>query len=300
MTRDASSEQRETRGRRAWFLALGVLNGRPDPGFDAIVAMADRMAPGGTAIWLIDGTSRRLAAGVELTADGPEGPARRPIELEGLTVGEVVMADGDQPWGEHALIDHVAAATVEALHDLWVRRRRHGDEPVGVLGIGEDFCVAWASPEVAAVAGVEDTDALIGRSVLDMLPSADMEAAVSAIGRGMTSQGTSATVPVNIDFGGGAGSGAYLVSGDNRLHDPDVGIYGFAIRRAERPSHEYSVLADQMWVLNRLGAGAALEDVLAGPDAWATPERTAESSARHAEAKRAVEELYARYERLAG
>ncbi len=45
---------------------------------------------------------------------------------------------------------------------------------------------------------------------------------------------------------------------------------------------------------------AALEDELAGPDAWATPERTAESSARHAEAKRAVEELYARYERLAG
>ncbi|MFN8130453.1 MAG: ABC-F family ATP-binding cassette domain-containing protein [Solirubrobacteraceae bacterium] len=45
---------------------------------------------------------------------------------------------------------------------------------------------------------------------------------------------------------------------------------------------------------------AALEDELAGPDAWATPERTAESSARHADAQRAVEELYARYERLTG
>jgi diguanylate cyclase (GGDEF)-like protein len=307
MTLDSPSVEREVRGRRAWFHALGVLDGAPDPGLDAIVAMADRLAPGGTAIWLIDGSSRRLAAGVELPDASDASVQRRPIELEGLIVGEVVMAAGGRPEGEGgdgaltdtaqidtsrsdpaqidtaridpaqidparidpaptdgALIDHVVAATVEALQSLWERRRRHGDEPVGVLGIGEDFCVGWASPEVAAVAGIDDADALLGRSVLEMLPPADLEAAVSAIGRGMTSQGTSATVPVNIDFGGGSGPAAYLVSGDSRLHDPEIGFYGFAIRRAERPSHEYSVLADQMWVLNRLGAGAGLQDVLAG------------------------------------
>ena len=36
------------------------------------------------------------------------------------------------------------------------------------------------------------------------------------------------------------------------------------------------------------------------PSAWATPERSAESSARHEAAKRAVDELYARYEQVAG
>ena len=43
-----------------------------------------------------------------------------------------------------------------------------------------------------------------------------------------------------------------------------------------------------------------IEDELADPSAWATPERSAGSSARHEAAKRAVEELYARYEQVAG
>jgi len=44
----------------------------------------------------------------------------------------------------------------------------------------------------------------------------------------------------------------------------------------------------------------ALEDELADPAAWATPERSAESSARHEAARRAVEDLYAEYEQVAG
>jgi ATP-binding cassette subfamily F protein 3 len=44
----------------------------------------------------------------------------------------------------------------------------------------------------------------------------------------------------------------------------------------------------------------ALEEELADPAAWADPDRTASSTERHATAKRAVEELYARYERVAG
>ncbi len=43
----------------------------------------------------------------------------------------------------------------------------------------------------------------------------------------------------------------------------------------------------------------SLEDELAGPEAWADPERAAQSSERHEAAKRAVEQLYARYERVA-
>jgi ATP-binding cassette, subfamily F, member 3 len=45
---------------------------------------------------------------------------------------------------------------------------------------------------------------------------------------------------------------------------------------------------------------AGLEDELADPAAWSGAEASARSAARHEEAKRAVEQLYARYETLAG
>jgi ATP-binding cassette subfamily F protein 3 len=44
----------------------------------------------------------------------------------------------------------------------------------------------------------------------------------------------------------------------------------------------------------------ALEGELADPSAWATPERSASSSQRHAQARRALEELYERYEQVSG
>jgi ATP-binding cassette subfamily F protein 3 len=43
-----------------------------------------------------------------------------------------------------------------------------------------------------------------------------------------------------------------------------------------------------------------IEDELADPSAWATPERSADSTARHEAAKRAVDELYKQYEQVAG
>jgi ATP-binding cassette subfamily F protein 3 len=44
----------------------------------------------------------------------------------------------------------------------------------------------------------------------------------------------------------------------------------------------------------------ALEEELSDPVAWSTPQRTARATARHDEAKRAVDELYERWESLAG
>ncbi len=44
----------------------------------------------------------------------------------------------------------------------------------------------------------------------------------------------------------------------------------------------------------------ALEEELSDPTAWSTPQRTARATARHDKAKRAVDELYERWERLAG
>ena len=45
---------------------------------------------------------------------------------------------------------------------------------------------------------------------------------------------------------------------------------------------------------------AALEDELADPAAWSGAEASARSAARHDQAKRAVEELYEQWERIAG
>ena len=45
---------------------------------------------------------------------------------------------------------------------------------------------------------------------------------------------------------------------------------------------------------------AALEEELADPGACATPEKTAASARRHEQAKRTVDELYQRWERIAG
>jgi ATP-binding cassette, subfamily F, member 3 len=44
----------------------------------------------------------------------------------------------------------------------------------------------------------------------------------------------------------------------------------------------------------------ALEEELSDPSAWSTPQRSADATARHEQAKRAVDELYERWERLAG
>ena len=44
----------------------------------------------------------------------------------------------------------------------------------------------------------------------------------------------------------------------------------------------------------------AIEDELADPGAWATPDASARSTARHEQARRAVAELYERWEAVAG
>jgi ATP-binding cassette subfamily F protein 3 len=44
----------------------------------------------------------------------------------------------------------------------------------------------------------------------------------------------------------------------------------------------------------------ALEDELADPAAWSTPQRTARATKRHEQAKRTIDELYERWERIAG
>jgi ATP-binding cassette subfamily F protein 3 len=63
-----------------------------------------------------------------------------------------------------------------------------------------------------------------------------------------------------------------------------------AIREAQRLEREIEAAEATL---------QALEEELADPSAWSDSDRTADSTERHTAAKRAVEELYARYERVA-
>src|SRR5579875_1017509 len=74
-------------------------------------------------------------------------------------------------------------------------------------------------------------------------------------------------------------------------------------RRAQRTRRAAAARSQERLEREIAAAEAALrkvEDELADPAAWASPEATARSTARHREAKRAVEELYDELERIAG
>jgi ATP-binding cassette, subfamily F, member 3 len=70
-----------------------------------------------------------------------------------------------------------------------------------------------------------------------------------------------------------------------------------------RPARSKNAIRDAQRLEREIEAAEAalqaLEEELGDPTAWGDPERAADSTERHTAAKRAVEELYARYERVA-
>jgi ATP-binding cassette, subfamily F, member 3 len=75
--------------------------------------------------------------------------------------------------------------------------------------------------------------------------------------------------------------------------------------RAARPAPKPPASAREQQRLEREIEAAeaslrALEEELSDPAAWSTPQRSADATARHEQAKRAVDELYERWERMAG
>jgi len=73
---------------------------------------------------------------------------------------------------------------------------------------------------------------------------------------------------------------------------------------ADKPARSKNAIREAQKLEREIEAAEAaleaLEEELADPAAWADPGHAAASTERHADAKRAVEELYARYERVAG
>jgi len=73
---------------------------------------------------------------------------------------------------------------------------------------------------------------------------------------------------------------------------------------AAKPARSKNAIREAQKLEREIEAAEAalqlLEQELADPAAWSDPDRAADSTERHTAAKRAVEELYARYERVAG
>ena len=64
-----------------------------------------------------------------------------------------------------------------------------------------------------------------------------------------------------------------------------------------RPAREQAELEREIEAAE--AALATIEDELADPAAWSTPDKSAKSTKRHEAAKRAVDELYSRWEQVA-
>jgi ATP-binding cassette, subfamily F, member 3 len=70
--------------------------------------------------------------------------------------------------------------------------------------------------------------------------------------------------------------------------------------RAPRPSNPKEQERLEREIEEAEAVLKALEDELADPGAWSTPQRSARATKRHEQARRAVDELYQRWERIAG
>jgi len=81
---------------------------------------------------------------------------------------------------------------------------------------------------------------------------------------------------------------------------PVAGKQAKAVAKAQRQPGKASQDKLERQIEKAEAALHAVEDELADPGAWATPERSAKSTAKHAAAKSAVDKLYARYEQLVG
>jgi ATP-binding cassette, subfamily F, member 3 len=71
-------------------------------------------------------------------------------------------------------------------------------------------------------------------------------------------------------------------------------------RTATRPANAREQQRLEQQIEDAEAVLKVVEAELADPGAWSTPQRTARATARHEEAKRAVDELYERWERIAG
>ncbi|NLD75311.1 MAG: EAL domain-containing protein [Acidimicrobiales bacterium] len=248
--------------------ALGLLDVDDDPVFEAVSSLAARMGRGRCGVWL-RGSSRdgdlRPVAGVDGT--GREGDPelgwhardsvlRHPVTVSGIEVGEVRGTDVDE-----AVVAHAAAAVRDVLEVRWEAMRR--DEkggPVGVVSVNDQLDIVWASAEAVELSVASGLDPLVGKHVLDLVHNDELAGSSDMLAQTLGGRGRTSVVGVNLRLGESAPA-RFDIWGDNRLSDSAVGALTFVVRKADDRS-ELTLLADQLWVLNRLSAGEPLGEVL--------------------------------------
>ncbi len=246
--------------------ALGVLDPTAEPGLDAIADLAARITGSPVSIVFKDGSNwidvAGTRSGVEPVVDPPhqaagsDSAARRlPVVIAGLEVGQVRGVD---PSGQ-VLSDAASAVSDFLLARLRQLRRDSRDRPVAVLVVDGAGTVGWVSTEFDQLFGLRSSEWL-GRSALDLLVPNVREAATTIFSHTVASPGRTAFFPYELITGGGTAS--FEVQPDNRLFDPEVEALGLVIRPSHDPPDEHTAFGDQIWVLNRLGNGAPLEEVL--------------------------------------
>jgi len=255
--------------RAAWasLHILGVLDATRDPAVDALIRMTARAVEAPVSLWFRDGLEWRLAAafdddGSAGSAGSAGGDARdsqstsAPVTVHGMSIGEVRSTNGDR-----TQLARTAAEVAEVLTTRWLAARRDDrGNPVGVVVVDEGAVIRWMSPEIAELAaGV--SGGWLGQSVLELVDTSDVEGAGPLVGNVLGSRGRTASVPITLALAPGAPA-HFEVQGENRFDDPDVRALSFVIRPARDAENEYTILGDQMWVLNRLSAGRPLDEVL--------------------------------------
>lgn len=268
MTSDRAEADVEYRGKLGAMHALGLLDVDDDPVFAALASLAGRVGRGRCGVWLrgsagdgqvrpvagVDGSSR--AGDPELGWHSRDSVLRHPVVVDGIEVGEVRAVDV----GEE-LVRHTAEAVRDVLEGRWAGMRQ--DEqggPVGVVSVDEKLSIVWASEEANSLGLGQGLTSLVGRQVLDLVHPDELAGSSEMLFQSLNGRGRTAVVAVNLHIGEG-GPARFDIWGDNRLADPAVGALTFVVRKADDRG-ELTLLADQLWVLNRLSGGEPLGEVL--------------------------------------
>jgi diguanylate cyclase (GGDEF)-like protein len=253
-----------TIGPRACVHALGVLDTAPDAVLDALAAAATAVAGVPVSVWLRASGGWSMVAPSGATVEWDREPTDdRRIDV---VVGDAgLLAElrlgGDVARGASTALERLATTVAEALEARVARARRdERGELVGVLVVDGEATLRWWSADAGEVLG-GPLDAWMGRPLTDMVPDDLRSIAAPLVARSLGGRGRSASVPVIVEVRPGEPV-ALDVQADSQLDDPEIGAVSFVIRRSAAPDDEFSLMGDQMLVLNRLANGSRLDDVL--------------------------------------
>lgn len=256
----------EERATLAALHALGVVDLHDDPVLNGLTNLAGRLARGRFHLWL-RGTTPAVSSG--LTVPVPLRPVTAGAEDETTEVSITLPVKVlDLVVGElrgHGVSRAASVHLAGEIEDLLARReaaaRRDGaGNPVGVVVVDPELTVVWVSDEVSELGiGVGD-ESPVGQSALNLVHPDDLSAAAELIERAGRGTGRSTTVTMRLNTVSHEPQ-RFDIWSENRLSDASIGLMAMVARHTDAQS-ELTLLADQMFVLNRLSAGEPLGEVL--------------------------------------